>query len=140
MASLTPSNPAPPDYVPPAWPGLYWPLPLHGGQATYLYSSSAIYRFTVLWTLVLFGAAHLACAGYALAAQRQHWRVVWAVPVVYAVVGGMEAFVAGSVVGGLLGGVYTAGYFEMTTWMPFFWALISVLVLVLSSFAIQGGL
>lgn len=61
-------------------------------------------------------------------------------PVIYAVLGGIEGVVAGSVIGGLLGGVYNAGYFRMSTWIPFVWALINALVLILSSFAIQGGL
>ena len=39
-----------------------------------------------------------------------------------------------------LGGVYQSGYFKMSTWIPFVWALISALVLILSSFAIHGGL
>jgi hypothetical protein len=39
-----------------------------------------------------------------------------------------------------LGGVYQAGYFEMSTWIPFIWAVINTLVLILSSFAIYGGL
>ena len=39
-----------------------------------------------------------------------------------------------------LGGVYNAGYYKMSTWIPFFWALVNTLVLVLSSFAIQGSL
>jgi hypothetical protein len=39
-----------------------------------------------------------------------------------------------------LGGVYQAGYFEMSTWIPFVWAVINTLVLILSSFAIYGGL
>lgn len=39
-----------------------------------------------------------------------------------------------------IGGVYNAGYFRMSTWIPFVWALINTLVLILSSFAIQGGL
>lgn len=65
---------------------------------------------------------------------------MWIAPIVYAVIGGLEAFVAGSVVGGLLGGVYNAGYYEMSTWIPFFWGLVVTLVLILSSFAIQGGL
>jgi hypothetical protein len=39
-----------------------------------------------------------------------------------------------------LGGVYQAGYFKMSTWVPFVWALVNALVLILSSFAIQGGL
>lgn len=41
---------------------------------------------------------------------------------------------------GRLGAVYNAGDFRMSTWIPFVWALISVLVLVISSFSIQGGL
>lgn len=41
---------------------------------------------------------------------------------------------------GRLGGVYQAGYFEMSTWIPFVWAVINTLVLILSSFAIYGGL
>jgi hypothetical protein len=39
-----------------------------------------------------------------------------------------------------LGAVYNAGYFRMSTWIPFVWSLINVLVLILSSFSIQGGL
>jgi hypothetical protein len=39
-----------------------------------------------------------------------------------------------------LGGVYQAGSFEMSTWIPFVWAVINTLVLILSSFAIYGGL
>ena len=39
-----------------------------------------------------------------------------------------------------LGAVYNAGGFKMSTWIPFVWSLISVLVLILSSFSIQGGL
>lgn len=39
-----------------------------------------------------------------------------------------------------LGAIYEAGSFRMSTWIPFVWALINSLVIVLSSFAIQGGL
>ena len=39
-----------------------------------------------------------------------------------------------------LGAVYNAGGFRMSTWIPFAWSIISVLVLILSSFSIQGGL
>ena len=47
---------------------------------------------------------------------------------------------AGSIVGLILGTVYGAGYYKMSTWMPFLWGLINVLVLILASFSIQGGL
>lgn len=39
-----------------------------------------------------------------------------------------------------LGAVYNAGYYEMNTWIPLVWAFVSVLVLIISSFSIQGGL
>lgn len=39
-----------------------------------------------------------------------------------------------------LGAIYRAGDLKMSTWIPFIWALIHVLVLILSSFSIQGGL
>ena len=39
-----------------------------------------------------------------------------------------------------LGAVYNAGYFSMSTWIPFIWGWINVLVLIISSFTMQGGL
>lgn len=39
-----------------------------------------------------------------------------------------------------LGAVYNAGYYKMSTWIPFTWAWINVVVLILSSFSFQGGL
>lgn len=39
-----------------------------------------------------------------------------------------------------LGAIYTAGYFRMSTWIPFVWAMISVFIIILSSISIQGGL
>ncbi|KAH0833597.1 hypothetical protein AYO21_05276 [Fonsecaea monophora] len=65
---------------------------------------------------------------------------VWLVPVVYIVIGASEALLAGSLVGLVLGAVYNAGYFGMSTWTPLLWGIINMLVLVVSSFRIQGGL
>lgn len=65
---------------------------------------------------------------------------VWLIPVIYLLVGGLEALVAGSVVGLVLGAVYNAGYFRMSTWTPFIWGVANMLVLILGGFRIQGGL
>jgi len=65
---------------------------------------------------------------------------VWIVPVVYIVIGASEALLAGSLVGLVLGAIYNAGYFRMSTWTPLLWGVINMLVLVVSSFRIQGGL
>ncbi|KAK8253442.1 hypothetical protein IWZ00DRAFT_567988 [Phyllosticta capitalensis] len=133
-------NSVPRDYTTPPFPSLYWPFPVRGHQAYYLYDAGDIWRFTLTWTLLFFGAVHLATSAYAVIVQWRNWEVIWIVPVIYCVIGGIEAVIAGSIVGGLLGGVYSAGYFSMSTWMPFVWAFINTLVLILSSFAIQGSL
>jgi hypothetical protein len=67
-------------------------------------------------------------------------RWVWTIPLVYMVTGGLEALLGGSVVGLVLGAVYNAGYFRMSTWTPLLWGVINMLILVVSSFRIQGGL
>ncbi|KAF2803600.1 uncharacterized protein BDZ99DRAFT_427025 [Mytilinidion resinicola] len=134
------SSQAPADYTTPPWPSLYWPIPLLGPQSYYLYHPSDIWRFTIIWTLLLYAAIHFAVAGWATTIQLRNWKVACTIPPIYAIIGGIEGIVAGSVIGGLLGGVYNAGYYRMSTWIPFIWALINALVLILSSFAIQGGL
>ena len=83
---------------------------------------------------------HLAGSLYAVVIQWRNWKVIWITPIVFVVGGGVEAFIAGSCVGGLLAAVYNAGHFRMSTWVPFVWGLVNSLVLVLSSFAIQGAL
>ncbi|PVI04402.1 hypothetical protein DM02DRAFT_585967 [Periconia macrospinosa] len=138
---------APPGYETPNFPSLYWPLPLKGAESFYLYNPNDIWRFTMLWTLMFFVAIHISAAAWACVIQWRNWRLIWIAPIVFVVVGGAQGFIAGSVVGGLplinstsLGGVYQAGYFKMSTWIPFVWALVNALVLILSSFAIHGGL
>src|SRR3569833_364311 len=39
-----------------------------------------------------------------------------------------------------VGAVYTSGSFRMSTWIPFIWGWVNVLVQTISSFSIQGGL
>ncbi|QSZ29154.1 hypothetical protein DSL72_003665 [Monilinia vaccinii-corymbosi] len=137
-------NPAPLDYITPPFPSLYWPLHAKPGVPTYLYYAHDIWRFTLLWTLIAYGVTHMAVAIYAIVMQlgkgKNAWQYVWIIPFVYALIAGIEALLAGSFVGLILGAVYNAGYFEMSTWIPFIWSLINVLVLIISSFSIQGGL
>ena len=61
-----------------------------------------MWKFTLYWTLICVVGVHLVAAGYACAVQWRNWRVVWpVVPCVYLLVGGLEAVIAGNVVGGL---------------------------------------
>lgn len=149
---------APLGYVTPSWPSLYWPLPPDSARTHYLYHPGDILRFTVYWTLILVGGIHFITALWACTIQWRNWKLIWIVPPIFVFIGGIEALIAGSIVGGLyvrasrtsdnqetdgsyrLGGVYQAGYFEMSTWIPFVWAVINTLVLILASFAIYGAL
>jgi len=150
--TLTPPNRTPLDYVVPPFPSLYWPAG-RDVRAYYLYHATDVWRFTVIWTLLFFGALHLPTSAYAVAmlmrtmggslrgkARGYMLLACTALPAAYAVVAAAQAFLAGSVVGGLLGAVYNAGYFKMSTWIPFVWGLVSAATLVLSGFAIQGGM
>lgn len=114
-------SPEPPHYVTPEFPSLYWPFPVNGSQYSFLYHTSDIWRFTLYWTLIFYAALHSVAAVYATAVQlfgyvggeddrtgkqwrrrqRGQWKFVWIIPVCFAVIGGLEAVVAGSVVGGL---------------------------------------
>ncbi|KAL1891669.1 hypothetical protein Cpir12675_004855 [Ceratocystis pirilliformis] len=132
------------DYKCPDFPGLTWHVldyPVTWQHS--LYYMKDIWRFTVIWTLILFVSFH---AGAALLAWIMHgskrtaWKYMWAVPLVYCAVAAAQAVIAGSVVGVLLGAVYRSAYFYMSPWIPFIWGWINVLVILLSSFSIQGGL
>ncbi|CAK7562918.1 MAG: hypothetical protein SEPTF4163_000774 [Sporothrix epigloea] len=94
----------PPGYVTPPFPGLYWPpqTPTPHGSLYYLYD---IWRFTLLWTMILYAIFHFGAAVIALSTQLifsdrpEYWRYLWTIPAVYTVVAGLEALFAGSFVG-----------------------------------------
>lgn len=156
--ALTVTKEVPADYTRPSFPSLYWPINPSPGESQFLYYQSDIWRFTLYWTLLTYAAVHLSASLWAVLMQlrsalttkttplgapnkiRQTLVWVWIIPVVYLLVAGIEGVFAGSVVGLILGAVYNAGYFKMSTWMPFLWGLLNVSVLILSSFSIQGGL
>lgn len=156
--ALTITKEVPADYTRPSFPSLYWPINPSPGESQFLYYQSDIWRFTLYWTLLTYAAVHLSASLWAVLMQlrsalttkttplgapnkiRQTLVWVWVIPVVYLLVAGIEGVFAGSVVGLILGAVYNAGYFKMSTWMPFLWGLLNVSVLILSSFSIQGGL
>ncbi|KAI1406702.1 hypothetical protein F4819DRAFT_440157 [Hypoxylon fuscum] len=131
----------PENYHSPAFPSLCWPP-----QNPYcaLYSVWDSWRYTLLWTLILYALFHMGATGVALFMQigkpRSVWKYLIAVPVIYALVAGAEAIFTGSIVGLVLGAVYVSGCYEMPTWIPFLWGWINVLILIVSSFTIQGGL
>jgi hypothetical protein len=113
--------------------------------------------------LILYAVFHATVAAFAVLMQlgngKSAWKYVWIIPILYLLVAGMEALIAGSITGLMyvfivscflpgamlivldsIGFVYNSGYFRMSTWIPFVWAWINVLVLVVSSFSVQLGL
>ncbi|KAI5295011.1 hypothetical protein KEM52_002609 [Ascosphaera acerosa] len=130
------------NYQTPPFPSLYGrPINPEPGEARFLLYTTDIWRFTLYWTLIFYSAAHGAVAAYTLLVQHRNWKVVgWAVPLGFALIAGLEALMAGSIVGLVLGAIYEAGNFKMSTWIPLIWAALNTLVLILSSFSIQGGL
>jgi hypothetical protein len=97
---LTRRDSAPPGYQPPPFPSLHWPPQ---DPQWSLYTVGDVWRFTLLWTLVLYGLFHLGAAGVALLMQvdkrRSNWKYLWLVPLLYTAIAGVEAVMAGSVVG-----------------------------------------
>ncbi|KAL5598759.1 hypothetical protein BROUX41_003905 [Berkeleyomyces rouxiae] len=134
----------PAGYKTPAFPALTWRvLDYSPNKQHSLYYMSDIWRFTVIWTLILFVLFHVGAALLAWimhGSKRSAWKYMCAVPLVYCAVAAAQAVIAGSVVGLLLGAVYRSAYFYMSPWIPFVWGWINVLVILLSSFSIQGGL
>jgi len=88
-------------YVPPPFPSLYWPFPVGGTQTYYLYDSYSMWRFTLLWSIIAVIGVHLVAAAYACAMQWRNWKIIWVTPVLFGLIGGIEAIIAGNVVGGL---------------------------------------
>ncbi|AFR94309.1 hypothetical protein C343_02380 [Cryptococcus neoformans C23] len=62
------------------------------------------------------------------------WPVIL-LPIVMAVVAGIVSIISSTIIGFALAAVYSAGGFSMSTWVPFLWALIQALVLVISSYS-----
>lgn len=96
-------NTAPLEYSVPGFPSLYWPYRAKPGVANYLYYANDAWRFTLLWTLILFASFHAVVATYAILMQlgkgKRAWQYVWIIPLAYAFVAGIEAVIAGSVIG-----------------------------------------
>jgi len=76
-------------------------MPINSAQPHYLYRPGDIWRFTTVWTLLFFGTIHLIVAAWACIIQWRSWKLIWITPVLYAVIGGIEGLIAGSIVGGL---------------------------------------
>lgn len=92
----------PADYTTPRWPSLFWP-PLE--DRFVLYHLDDMWRFTLIWTFVMYACFHWAAIGIALIVQigkkKTNWKYLWTVPIIYSAIAAVEALVAGSVTGAM---------------------------------------
>jgi len=143
-SSLTP----PPGYVVPKFPSLYNPtLELAAARSTdgtvpetaYLYYSIDIYRFTLYWTLILYASTFALCGTWALVvrmmSKRRAPRLFIFVVVAFMLIGTFFAVLGSAIIGYVLAAVYSVGFFSMSTWVPFLWAVIQTLVAVMGSYS-----
>lgn len=82
--------------------------------------------------------ARAASAASSVVRRRQRTRrrpplyLVLIIPLLMGAIAAFVALVSGTVVGFALAAVYSSGGFSMSTWVPFMWALIQVVVLIIS--------
>ncbi|KNE72096.1 hypothetical protein AMAG_16592 [Allomyces macrogynus ATCC 38327] len=128
----TPIFSVPDGYQVPKWPSLY--NPFRPSEGYYMYYRDDILRFTLLWSLVLFTGVYGAAGlwGYLVFARRTKLAIL--IPVLFLVTAGIMAALSGIVFGYVLGVVYNAGAFRMSTWTPFLWSLLQVLVTMVGAY------
>lgn len=132
-------NAIPIDYVAPTFPALFFPINSVRYNESFLYYTYDIWRFTTYWTLIFFLAFHGVAAVWACLMHRKVMGLFWIMSV-YILLSGAQAFISGSVVGLFLAGLYRAGTFGMTTWVPFVWGATQILFQVIGSYSMMSTL
>lgn len=94
----------PPNYRPPQFPSLnVRQLQDQTPDRNYtLFNTFDIWKFTVLWTLLTYIFFHLGAvlvAFFSHGFNKGSWRFLWVVPILYLLIAGIEAIIAGSIVG-----------------------------------------
>ncbi|KAG0259272.1 hypothetical protein DFQ27_004179 [Actinomortierella ambigua] len=126
----------PTDYVTPSWPSLYWPVTDPLGHGIFMYYPRDIWLFTTYWTLLFIMSIYTVAgiwAAIVFARRRYKWALI--LPLVFMVIGAGIAFVSGSLVGFAIAAIYNAGFYRMSTWVPFLWGLIQALVVIMGSYS-----
>lgn len=99
----TPNQP-PPGYRTPRFPSLNVET-IHDSTEDRMYTLyyiRDIWVFTLTWTIIVYALFHLAVVLIAVAThgwRMSSWKYLWAVPIVYIGMAGLEALLSGSIVG-----------------------------------------
>ncbi|CAG85558.2 DEHA2B13838p [Debaryomyces hansenii CBS767] len=151
MKIFVSSQNVPIGYTVPPFPSLYWPLgPTSSDfQSSYLYYSFDIWKFTVFWSLILFGGFYLTAGLLAVFNQiSNNYRHKISNPIskgtilgcivlvsMYLLLGLAQGFICGAIIGLLLSAIYKAGSLNMSTWIPFCWGIAEILFNVCCSYS-----
>ncbi|KAL1928010.1 hypothetical protein VTP01DRAFT_3415 [Rhizomucor pusillus] len=130
----------------PPWPALYWPFSSDFDAANLiadvphsLYYLRDIWKFTVIWSVIFGLAVYLPAGMWAFLmfakARTLRWYTLIMIPFIFVVAGSLASFVTGSIIGVALALVYNSGFFVMSTWIPFLWSLIQILVVMAGSYS-----
>ncbi|EIE77458.1 hypothetical protein RO3G_02162 [Rhizopus delemar RA 99-880] len=117
---------SPSDYTgAPPWPSLYWPFgpgfdPLNMVADT----SHSLYYLKGIWAFFMFAKS-----------RTLNWHILVLIPFLFVIGGAIASFVISSIIGVAIAVVYNAGFFVMSTWIPFLWALIHILIVIVGSYS-----
>ncbi|KAK9378820.1 uncharacterized protein V2V93DRAFT_328407, partial [Kockiozyma suomiensis] len=123
-------------YEVPEFPSLSWPTTSRMDTKYYLYYRKDIWRFTCLWTIIVYEVVHFAAGLWAALMSRRLKSFV--ILAIYMFVGGVGGIISGSIIGAILGLIYSAGAFAMSTWIPFVWAVVQILTLIMTSYSMSA--
>ncbi|KAI8054912.1 hypothetical protein BDF21DRAFT_441142 [Thamnidium elegans] len=109
----------------PDWPSLYWPFG-HGFDPLNLIADipHSLYYLSGIWAFIMLAKS-----------RTLKWYILITIPFVFVLGGAITSFVTSSVIGVALSFVYNAGFFVMSTWIPFLWALIHILIVLVGSYS-----
>ncbi|CCK68451.1 May24p KNAG_0A07980 [Huiozyma naganishii CBS 8797] len=139
LRTFVANNEIPVGYHTPSFPSLYWPISNESYSLAFLYNIEDIWKFTMYWCLILNGAFY---GTSGLVATISHWKNPHAILIVglYLLYAGIQGVVIGIIAGLLLGAIYRAGLFTMSTWIPLCCAVAQILFDVVMSYSHVGSL
>ncbi|KZT53395.1 hypothetical protein CALCODRAFT_51664 [Calocera cornea HHB12733] len=131
-------------YVTPTFPCLYNPRAEFTRQNSsalvpgtcYLYYSNDVWRFTLYWTLICYSITFLLTGTWAfIVFSKKSVLLAAVIPLTFGFFACLVALIGASIIGFVLAAVYSVGYFSMSTWVPFLWALVQTMVAIMGSYS-----
>lgn len=102
------------------------------------YTAPAIWKFTLLWTLLLYGIVFLVAGLACLPFARRHLRLALIAPLISVAYGLALATFSATIVGFAIAAIYSATGLGMSTFVPALYSAASVLSVILSSYSTVG--